>query len=254
MGFTPEQVDQLLQPINPSRVLADGKGNAHVSQQDVTAHLIRVFGFGNWDTELLSCDVVFEDPRDGKGRFDVCYRATVRLTIKDSEGNEVCHYEDGSTGTAQNQKRGDAHDLAMKSAISLALKRCAKSLGDQFGLSLYNKGQRAALVRGTIVHPRGDEAPKDVQDGVPQQVSLGVDETAHDHGLHSDEGEPDTRPVAVDVDSLLDAMACAETTAALRALWDENRHSLGDRHAEVVDFVKVRRAQLDQPEQQALDA
>lgn len=254
MSFTADQIEQLLQPIRNERILADGKGNAHVSQQDITAHLTRVFGFGHWDTDLLTCDLVFEDARDGKGRYDVCYRATVRLTVKDPDGNEVCHYEDGSTGTAQNQKRGDAHDLAMKSAISLSLKRCAKSLGDQFGLSLYNKGQRTALVKGTLVRP-GVEAPKDVQDGVEQQVSLGTDETAHDHGLRrdADDPEPPPAPVQVDVDSLLDAMASVETTAALRALWDENRDGIGDRNREVVEFVKARRAQLEHPEQQTLE-
>jgi len=191
MAFTAEQIEQLLHPINPSRVLSDGKGKAHVSQQDITAHLTRVFGFGGWNTEVLTLEPIFENDRDGKGtRFDVCYRATMRLTVKDPEGDEVCHYEDGSTGMAQNQTRGDAHDLAMKSAISLALKRCAKSLGDQFGLSLYNKGQRAALVRGTLVHPGADEKQGDVQEGVPQQVSLGTDETAYEHGLDAERDEP----------------------------------------------------------------
>jgi hypothetical protein len=75
----------------------------------------------------------------------------MRLTIRDEHGKEVCHYEDGSTATAQNQTLGDAHDLAMKSAISLAKKRAAINLGDQFGLSLYNKGQMSALVKGTLV-------------------------------------------------------------------------------------------------------
>ena len=50
--FDRDQVETLLRGINPSRVLADGKGHAHVSQQDVTAHLIRTFGFGNFDTQI----------------------------------------------------------------------------------------------------------------------------------------------------------------------------------------------------------
>lgn len=184
-AFNARQTQQLLAPIKATRVLEDGKGHSHVSQQDITAHLIRVFGFGSFDTDIVRVECVFEQPRltnEGKqtGRWDVCYRALLRLTIRDADGNDVCHYEDGSTATAQNQTRGDAHDLAYKSALSLSKKRTAINLGDQFGLSLYNKGQLEALVRGTHVlppEPKDDEkAAGDVQEGVAQQVSLGNDE------------------------------------------------------------------------------
>ena len=141
---------------------------------------------------ILELDPVFERERtDDKGkptnRFDVCYRAVMRLTIRDDQGREVCHYEDGSTATAQNQTLGDAHDLAMKSAISLAKKRCAINLGDQFGLSLYNKGQVSALVLGTLVSADGDAQEQhadDVQDGVEQQLTLGNDETDYEPERH----------------------------------------------------------------------
>jgi recombination DNA repair RAD52 pathway protein len=181
MTFDSRQVAQLLAPINSRRVLKDGKGHAHVSQQDITAHLIRVFGFGSFDTKVTSVECVFEDPRcndkgEPTGRWDVCYRAMVLLTVRDPHGVEVCHYEDGSTATAQNQTRGDAHDLAYKSALSLAKKRAAINLGDQFGLSLYNKGQMAALVINTLVRPSGATHPEDLQARVEQQVALGNDE------------------------------------------------------------------------------
>lgn len=181
--FTPAQITQLLRPIAPQRVLQDGKGHSHVSQQDVTAHLIRMFGFGGFDTEVLSVECVFERERcnpkgEATGRFDVCYRALMRLTIRDEHGNRVCSYEDGSTATAQNQTLGDAHDLAFKSAVSLAKKRCAINLGDQFGLSLYNKGQQSALVLATLVG--ADDPPGDVEKDVPAQVALGNDETDYE--------------------------------------------------------------------------
>ena len=188
-GFNAKQTLQLLQPIHKSRVLLDGKNHPHVSQQDITAHLIRIFGFGNFDTDILETTCVFEQQRsDDKGkltnRWDVCYRAKVRLTVRDADGNEVCHYEDGSTATAQNQARGDAHDGAFKSALSLAKKRAAVYLGDQFGLSLYNKGQMTALVHGTLVLPEvkdeGDEDDTDVQADIEQQVSLGDSETPYE--------------------------------------------------------------------------
>jgi len=185
MGFTRAQVDQLLQPINPSRVLKDGKNNSHVSQQDVTAHLTRIFGFGSFDIDVEGPDLVFEQQRtndQGKptGRWDVCYRAKVTLTVRDPDGNVVCRLQGSATDTAENQKRGDAHDLALKSAESTAKKRAATNLGDQFGLSLYNKGQVKALVRGTLVMPEGETASEDVQEGIEQQVSLGNDEIERD--------------------------------------------------------------------------
>jgi len=179
--FTSEQITQLLKPIKPQRVLAV-QGHSHVSQQDITAHLIRMFGFGNFDIDVLDAALVFEDQRaNDKGelvnKWDVCYRAMVRLTVRDPDGNLVAHYENGSTATAQNQSRGDGHDLAYKSAISLSVKRAAIALGDQFGLSLYNKGQVAPLVIATLV---GGPTVEDVQSDVPQQVSLGNDETEPD--------------------------------------------------------------------------
>lgn len=191
-AFNAQQTLQLLQPIHPSRVLKDGKGHPHVSQQDITAHLIRIFGFGNFDTEILEAVCIFEQPSIDKetkepkpDRWDVCYRAKVRLTVRNAEGEEVCHYEDGSTATAQNQTRGDAHDGAFKSALSLAKKRAAVYLGDQFGLSLYNKGQMRALVKGTLVLPAAEEEdaekePVDVQEDVEQQVSLGENEAPYE--------------------------------------------------------------------------
>jgi recombination DNA repair RAD52 pathway protein len=168
------QIEQLLKPINPKRVLRDGKGHSHVSQQDITAHLIRVFGFGGFDFEVLETELMYLDPSSRtEGRWDACYRARVRLTVRNENGLFVACYEDGSMGEAMNQSKGAALDLAYKSAISLSKKRAAISLGDQFGLSLYNKGQMEALVQATLVH---GEAPSDVQENVQQQVALGNDE------------------------------------------------------------------------------
>lgn len=171
------QIEQLLKPINPKRIV-QAQGHSHVSQQDITAHLIRMFGFGGFDIQVIETDLVFEEPRANQqgeptGRWDVTYRALVRLSVRNENGQPVAMYENGSMGIAQNQSRGDAHDLAYKSAISLSIKRAAIALGDQFGLSLYNKGQTAPLVQATLVH--GD-APADVQENVPQQVALGNDE------------------------------------------------------------------------------
>jgi hypothetical protein len=192
MSLTKEQVEALLRPIHPTRVLRDNKGMAHVSQQDVRAHLTRIFGFGGWSSEVRDLTLVREAPgvdKDGKDKgWAVTYRCTLRLTVYDPEGAELATYEDAATGTSPNLPTlGDAHDFACKVAVSMALKRAATNLGDGFGLSLYNKGQTSALVIGTLGHP---SLPGSVPDEVPQQESMGHD----DAGSVGEDERPANRP------------------------------------------------------------
>lgn len=180
MSLTRAQVDALLRPINPKRVLRDNNGMSHVSQQDVRAHLTRVFGFGGWATEVLNLDCVAEEAvtnSKGSAAWAITYRCVLRLTVKDPQGSVVASYDDVGTGTSPKlPTKGDAHDFAAKVAVSIALKRAATNLGDGFGLSLYNKGQTAPLVIDTLVKPEGMPSTTDVQEQVPQQVSLGHDD------------------------------------------------------------------------------
>jgi hypothetical protein len=147
------QVDQLLKPINPGRVKKDGKNFSHIEAHDVRAHLIRIFGFANWSADVTDMTLVFESQGvgDKAGKWTVAYRATVRLTICADNGAVLATYTEVAVGDATNQpSRADAHDLAIKTSESQALKRSATNLGDQFGLSLYNDGSTNALVKGLI--------------------------------------------------------------------------------------------------------
>lgn len=177
--LTPAQVDVLLRPINPRRVL-QAQGQSHIPAYDVVAHLTRVFGFEGWDKEIVSLDLVHErcvGANDKtQGRWWVTYRCVMRLTVRDPKGRVVTVKEDGATGSAQNMPSpADAHDFAMKNAISYAIKRCAKDLGDQFGLSLYNKGSTSALLAKLVV-----SGATDVEDHVPAPLSMGNDERQFD--------------------------------------------------------------------------
>jgi hypothetical protein len=174
-GLTAQQIEALLRPIKPHRVLV-AQGQSHLPMYDVDAHLTRIFGFAGWDTKIISIELV-EERNDvpGKKGWFVTYRCHMRLTIKNPWGNVVKTIEDVACGSASNLPLlGDAHDFAYKNARSYALKRCAKDLGDQFGLSLYNKGSVAALVGTTLV---GQQAPHaDPESFAPVPVSLGNDE------------------------------------------------------------------------------
>jgi hypothetical protein len=52
---------------------------------------------------------------------------------------------------------GEAHDMAVKTGESDAFKRAAINLGDNFGLSLYNNGSPAPVVRATLATGGTDE-------------------------------------------------------------------------------------------------
>lgn len=188
-GLNPVQVAALLEPIKQNRVMF-ANGQSHVPAYDVAAHLTRILGFGNWDTDLLSTTLLFEDGgKEGK-RWTVGYSATVRLTIKDQYGFALAHWENGAAGDAVNQpSRADAHHLALTTAISTALKRCAAfGLGDQFGLSLYNKGSLGPLLKRTLVGNLEEPTGRtDLQSDVPTPQSLGNDEREA-HEEPSDEG------------------------------------------------------------------
>lgn len=158
-----EQVTQLLRPIHPSRVSVRD-GLSHLEAYDVRAHLNRIFGFGRWSADLIELVGLYETISDDSKRVSVGYRATMRLTICAPDGTLLATYTEAAAGSATNfpvTKRSDAADFAIKTAESQALKRCVTNLGDQFGLSLYQKGSRDALVKATLVGAETTNEPVD---------------------------------------------------------------------------------------------
>lgn len=168
----PEQVEELLKPIDPARVGKDGKGFSHVEAWDIRKRMNQIFGFGNWSAEVLVMELIYEAPdeKNGKTRFSVGYRAQCRVTV----GGAV--YTEWAAGDAVNPTRADAHDQAIKTAESQAFKRCCVNLGDQFGLSLYKDGSVAATVGDIVGREHADDARADdlraLLDGVTTAVEL----------------------------------------------------------------------------------
>jgi hypothetical protein len=201
--LTDQQLKVLYSALHNDRVGHNQKGFAHVQQWDVRRFLIRVFGFGGYDTELVSIDLIreIEHPpsnQGGKPRWTVAYRVHQRLTVKDIAGRPIATFDGVATGDAQNQPSlGDAHDGAVKEADSQSLKRAAVNLGDAFGLSLYNGGKTAPVVLWSAAHPhltiKGPVAGQD--DTKPQDPPV--------------EPEPDATPDSSDPDPTPPASAAA---------------------------------------------
>lgn len=168
--LTTEQVEWLLRNINPKRVGKDGKGHSHVEAWEIRAHLNRVFGFARWSEEVVSQDLVFEE-QNAQGKWTVCYRSVVRLTVNAPDGTVLATYTEGATGDAKNYpSRADGHDMAVKTSESQAFKRAAVNLGTAFGLSLYQNGSLNDIVLTTLVRPDRDTKAdaEDVDDKLPQ--------------------------------------------------------------------------------------
>lgn len=213
--LTPTQIEQLLKPINARRVSKDGKGFSHVEAYDVRAHLTRIFGFGRWSEEVIEQVVAFEDShQDGsKTKWNVGYRTVVKLTVNAPDGTVLATYTEGAFGDVSNYpSRGDAHDMALKTSQSQALKRCAVNLGDQFGLSLYNRGSTVELVKVSLVGP-----------AVPTEEAESVDE--HIEEL-APENESDERAELLrEIGELADAHVISrERVALLFSEMHDGRH------------------------------
>jgi hypothetical protein len=152
MSLSKEQFAELLKPIDPARVSTDGKGFAHVEAWDIRRTMNHIFGFGNWSADVTEMVLIAENPtttKQGKPAWNVIYRAKCTLRIGEPFDGGAS-YTEWAAGEATNPVLGDAHDQAIKTAESQALKRCAVNLGDQFGLSLYKHGSTEATVGETL--------------------------------------------------------------------------------------------------------
>lgn len=183
------QTEYLLRDLNPRRVkVLDGM--SHLEAFDVRATLIRVFGFGGWsETSYMPTTLLYEvetTTKSGKPAYRVAYIAHRRLTV-DLGDTGFATYEGSAVGESlmPDFKRGDAHDMAIKTAESQALKRCAINLGTQFGLSLYRDGDTRDVVGMILAGSESDGEPRSDDKGTetpPDAVDAAVAVLA-EHGM-----------------------------------------------------------------------
>jgi len=145
MPLTDSQREALQADLDPAlRKEREGPGGrplTYIDQGAVKAAMNRVFGHGRWSYQTLACDCLGteevqsrgENPRDG---FKVAYRAHVQVLLSD----EAASYSDwGYCDDVSYTSALEAHEMALKGAVSDAFKRAAAALGNQFGLSLYEE-------------------------------------------------------------------------------------------------------------------
>ena len=128
--FSDGQLNQLRAPLDEQRVSirkVQGRSLSYLETWDCIAKANELFGFDKWSYNVTRV----EETKFG-------FMAIVKLYIGGGVEREDVGY------TAFAPKRGeepgpDDYDMAIKGAVSDALKRCLRTFGNQFGNSLYDK-------------------------------------------------------------------------------------------------------------------
>lgn len=173
-AFTPTQLNTLMAPLDPKRVSNRKQGGStlsYVEAHDIKAMLIRIFGFGNFSSELVEGrilkleEIAVQDSKwengkkvmltnaDGSPKTKMQWRAVAQATVKLTIHQTGAVYTEAAISSQNGIDPGEVADFAIKTAESDAFKRCSIFLGTQFGLSLYANGQTNDTVQ-VVFEPR----------------------------------------------------------------------------------------------------
>lgn len=139
--FNDNQIKSLENELDGARVKSREKGNINLSYLegfDVIETANKIFGYGNWSYTISKLEQVSQEQNQNQN-FVICYKAIVNVIVHDSQHLKQISREDVGIGTGIAKTLADAHEGACKEAVTDALKRALRTLGNQFGLSLYDK-------------------------------------------------------------------------------------------------------------------
>jgi DNA repair and recombination protein RAD52 len=157
-----DRINQLLsEPLDPSHVETReqaGTTLSYIKGDHAIREMNRIFGYGGWSRRTLRNEITETHTYQNCKKvdmFEACAVAVVDLTVE-TEGGMIMRSGTGF-GNGMCKAGGmhkDAYEGALKEAETDAFKRACVTLGDQFGLALYDKKQRH--VRKPEVIPAGE--------------------------------------------------------------------------------------------------
>lgn len=158
MGFTAEVLAELSKPLDASRVAHRsnrGGSLSYLQGYDVIDTLNTIFGYDGWDLDV-------KDVR----QFGPIVQATVTVIVS-GPGYSVGRTDVGAAIPAGDSN--EALETAIKAAVTDGMKRAARTFGNQFGNSLYEKdsplhtnGNAARTIPGqapNFTRPTGNTPP-----------------------------------------------------------------------------------------------
>lgn len=141
MTFTLEQTAMLEAPLDPKHVKKPsgsfGPKGDYLEGWHVINELNRVFGFDGWSYRIELSRDALEQAQDSRGQpqWQAAYTCVCTLTVGEAVRQDV------GFGSGFAKQIGDAIEGATKEAATDALKRCARTFGNIFGLALYDKSR-----------------------------------------------------------------------------------------------------------------
>ena len=141
--FIDKQIQVLKYDLEPSRIKSRTKGNINLSYLegfDLIETANKIFGHGNWSYSITSLDHVSQETNSNQNVV-ICYKAVVKLTVYSLDHSKHITKEDVGFGTGIAKMLADAHEGGAKEAVTDSLKRSMRTLGNQFGNSLYDKNR-----------------------------------------------------------------------------------------------------------------
>lgn len=134
----PTLAQKLATPVNP-KFVSTRKGLSYITARYTRSKLNQLFGFDKWDFRLQESYLL--EKTDEAIRWYVHGRLVVNtesgMVVKDAVaiGHGVLVSRDGTPVSPS--RASEVIDFAAAEAVSDALKRAAKDLGEALGLSLY---------------------------------------------------------------------------------------------------------------------
>ena len=180
--FNKTQLVSLNKELDNSRIKSREKGNvsfSYIEGFDVIETANSIFGFGNWSYLISKLEQVSQEQNHNQN-FVVCYKAVVKLIVKDENHSKSTSRQDVGFGTGVSKTLADSHENAGKEAVTDALKRAMRSFGNQFGNSLYDKTrnqqnqdssyqQKPNYNQNQSYTNRNQKAPQNIQQNNPPQ-------------------------------------------------------------------------------------
>lgn len=132
MPFSDEQLGRLRTPLAVDLVSQrqqSGRSLSYLEGFEAINQANDILGYDGWSHTISRLDY----------NADIkTYMAVVLVEVHDTNGVTLCRHEDVGCGIVAGE-RPEGHETAMKGAVTDAMKRALRCLGDQFGNVLYDK-------------------------------------------------------------------------------------------------------------------